>query len=99
MSDVEEPLSDLNTILKQASEEMLKKNSDHCFTIDPKDVESNFNEDFYPFDKKDLEEYINYDMSEKEIEHLETFGNQITPTNHEDLLGDRSVLKILLDPG
>lgn len=98
MSDQKPTSSDIDNILKEASKEILNNNADgHYFTID--NSESDFNEDFSPYDKKELEEFINFDMLGEEGENLESFGNLITSNNCEDLTGNRSVLKILLDPG
>lgn len=96
MSD-EKKSCEIDSILKKASEEILNNQTGHCFTVE--NTESNFNEDFSLYDKKDLEEFINFDMLGEESDNLESFSNILTSTNHEDLTGDRSVLKILLDPG
>uniref|UniRef100_A0A2S2Q1C7 peptidylprolyl isomerase n=1 Tax=Sipha flava TaxID=143950 RepID=A0A2S2Q1C7_9HEMI len=97
MSDEKELSCEIDSILKKASEEILNKQSGHCFTVE--NIEPNFNEDYSPYVKKDLEEFINFDMLGEESDNLESFSNILTSTNHEDLTGDRSVLKILLDPG
>lgn len=84
-------------ILKTASEEILKKQDGYCFTVDNKPDE-NIKESF-SYDEAELAEFINFDMIEEEGDNLESFNHLITNTNHEDLTGDRKVLKILLDSG
>jgi len=51
------------------------------------------------YNNNELAEFINFDMLGEEGDGLEAFSHLITSTNHEDLTGDRKVLKILLDSG
>lgn len=84
-------------ILKTASEEILKKQDGYCFTVD-NGPEGNVDE-MFSYNEADVAEFINFDMIGEEDDNLESFSHLITNTNHEDLTGDRKVLKILLNEG
>jgi len=89
--------SNVENILQKASEEILNQKDGCCFTVDCSDQDkSNYSS---AYDNNELAEFINFDMLGEEGDGLEAFGHLITSTNHEDLTGDRKVLKILLDPG
>jgi len=96
--DNDEIPSNVLNILKTASEEILNKQDGFCFTVDNGPNEENTNEKF-SYDESELAEFINFDMLGEEGDNLESFNHLITNTNHEDLTGDRKVLKILLDQG
>jgi len=84
-------------ILKTASEEILNKQDGYCFTVDngPNEVV----DEPFSYNDAELAEFINFDMIGEEGDNLESFNHLITNTNHEDLTGDRKVLKILLNSG
>lgn len=87
-------------VLKTASEEILKSQDGYCFTMDnssDKDVDDTFT--YNASELADLAEFINFDMIGEEGDNLDSFNHLITKTNHQDLTGDRKVLKILLESG
>lgn len=87
-------------VLKTASEEILKSQDGYCFTMDnsyDKDVDDKFS--YNASELTDLAEYVNFDMIGEEGDNLDSFNHLITKTNHQDLTGDRKVLKILLESG
>ncbi|KAE9539346.1 hypothetical protein AGLY_004598 [Aphis glycines] len=87
-------------VLKTASEEILKSQNGYCFTMDnssDKDVDDTFT--YNASELADLAEFINFDMIGEEGDNLDSFNHLITKTNHQDLTGDRKVLKILLESG
>jgi len=62
-----------------------------------KDVDDTFT--YNASELADLAEFINFDMIGEEGDNLDSFNHLITKTNHQDLTGDRKVLKILLESG
>lgn len=90
-------------VLKTASEEILKSQDGYYFTMDKqdnsfdKDVDDTFT--YNASELADLAEFINFDMIGEESDNLDSFNHLITKTNHQDLTGDRKVLKILLESG
>jgi hypothetical protein len=84
-------------ILKTASEEILNKQDGYCFTVDNSPTEDA--NDTFSYDAAEMAEFTNFDMIGEEDDNLESFNHLITNKNHEDLTGDRKVLKILLEQG
>lgn len=99
MADEDVLPPNVQDILKTASEEILSHQKGYCFTVENTSNDKEENNYISSYDSKELAEFINFDMLGEECENLEAFSNLITNTNHEDLTGDRKVLKILLDPG
>lgn len=89
----------INDILKTASEELLTRQNTYCFTVD-QEPENNTEIFSTTYDNSEVYEFINFDViGEEEDDNLEAFQHLTTGTNHEDLTGDRKVLKILLESG
>lgn len=93
--DVQLP-SNVENVLKKASEEILNQRDGCCFTVENNEQDESSYGLLYD---NELREFTNYDMLGEEEDNLEAFSHLITNTNHEDLTGDRTVLKVLLDPG
>lgn len=92
--------SNVESILTKVSEELLKKEDGYCFTVEANGQEEEEYQSYKKaFSTNELAEFVNFDMLGDEGDGLESFGHLITSNNHEDLTGDRKVLKILLDPG
>uniref|UniRef100_A0A2H8TG04 peptidylprolyl isomerase n=1 Tax=Melanaphis sacchari TaxID=742174 RepID=A0A2H8TG04_9HEMI len=84
-------------VLKNASEEILNNQDGCCFTVD-NSLNDDVN-DTFSYNTAELAEFINFDMIGEEGDNLESFNHLITNENHQDLTGDRKVLKILLEQG
>lgn len=96
--------SNVESILTKVSEELLQKKDGYCFTVEAGlEADDQEKEEYQSyksaFSNNELAEFVNYDMLGDEGDGLESFGHLITSDNHEDLTGDRKVLKVLLDPG
>lgn len=99
MADVKKVPTNLETILKKASEEILVKQDGHCFTIDNTEQSTNESETYsLAYDQSELSEFINVDML-VENNNFEFSNNCNSNKKFEDLLGNGTILKELLDPG
>lgn len=99
MDDVRELPTNIENILKKASEEILIKQEGHCFTIDNTENSTNENETYsLAYDPSELSEFINVDMF-VEDDIYEFSKNCNSKKNLKDLVGNGTVLKELLDPG
>lgn len=97
MADVEK--SSLENILKKASEEILMNQEGHCFTVDNTEFPTNETETYsLAYDQNELSEFINADIL-VENNKFEYSNNCNSKKKIEDLLGNGTVLKELLDPG
>lgn len=100
MADIGELPTSVENILKKASEEILKKQEGHCFTISNTEHPNNENETYsLAYNQSELSEFINFDMLVEEDDSFESSNNYSTKKNLEDLVGNGTVLKELLDPG
>lgn len=91
--------ANIESVLKKASDELMANQEEgYCFSVDhaPEPSEDEWKS---AYDKNELAEFINFDMLGDEDDNDFGFSHLIKDTKHEDVLGDSSVIKILLEEG
>ncbi|VVC39316.1 Tetratricopeptide repeat,FKBP-type peptidyl-prolyl cis-trans isomerase domain,Tetratricopeptide-like [Cinara cedri] len=92
-------LSDLDSVLRKVSQEILSKQADgYCFSVDNAKT-ANENVCYSPYNVNEVADYVNFDMLGDESEDTKPFNHLIVDNNYEDITNDGGVLKLVRDPG
>lgn len=98
-SDAEDVMpSELDTIFKKASREILCKQDGFYFSTD--NIETNDDNDYQlSYKNNELAEFINFDILQEEGKNTKPFSNLTINNKYENITKDKGVRKLVLDHG